>query len=113
MRLMPATPREVNLAQVLSSRGELRFRYQRVRGASGDWVRHGMFVAYHDNGRVAQEGVYEDGAETGTWRDFHQNGQLASEGPYERGREHGLWRFWDEDGALQATLVYAFGVEIC
>ena len=104
---------EIDVALVVSSSGEVRFRYQRVRGASGDWVRHGLFVSFHDNGRVAQEGVYEHGMETGTWRDFHPNGQLASEGNYLRGREQGLWRFWAETGAAQPSLVYAHGVAIC
>lgn len=105
--------REVDVALVLSSSGEVRFRYQRVRGASGDWVRHGLFVCFHDNGRIAQEGIYDRGSETGTWRDFHANGQLASQGDYLRGREHGLWRFWDERGEEQRSLIYAHGVEIC
>ena len=63
------------------------------------WIRHGLFVTYHENGAVSSEGNYVHGVENGLWRDYHPNGQLAAEGGYVNGQETGVWRFWGEDGS--------------
>lgn len=84
--------------------GAIRFRYTRYMAADGArWIRHGLFVAYHENGAVSSEGSYVHGSENGVWRDFHPNGQLAAEGSYLDGRETGMWRFWSADGAEQSS----------
>jgi antitoxin component YwqK of YwqJK toxin-antitoxin module len=65
------------------------------------WIRHGAFVAFHENGALSSEGNYVHGAESGTWRDYHPNGQLAAEGNFVDGQGAGVRRFWDEDGSEQ------------
>jgi len=90
---------DLNIAEIPYESGSIRFRYSRYMAPDGTrWIRHGLFRAYHENGALASEGTYEDGAEHGPWRDFHPNGQLAAEGRYERGEEAGTWRHWDENG---------------
>lgn len=93
---------EFNLAEIPYDSGALRFRYARYMAPDGTrWIRHGLFVAYHENGVVSSEGRYIEGKEHGIWRDFHENGQLASEGGYHDGEEVGTWRFWGPDGSEQ------------
>ncbi len=62
------------------------------------WIRHGLFQAFHPNGVLASEGLYQDGMEDGLWRDFHTNGQLAAEGSYSAGEKAEGWRYWGSDG---------------
>src|SRR6185295_7067388 len=93
---MPPTDNTLYIAEIPYESGEIRFRYSRIKSEDGtQWIRHGLFRAYHLNGHVISEGTYENGQEHGVWRDYHDNGQLASEGEYSHGKEIGLWRFWD------------------
>ncbi|MDA1264838.1 MAG: hypothetical protein O2816_07155 [Planctomycetota bacterium] len=39
----------------------------------------------------------------GAHRAWHENGELSEEGVFEQGQREGTWRFWDEDGALDAA----------
>jgi antitoxin component YwqK of YwqJK toxin-antitoxin module len=103
----------LDIAEIPYESGAIRFRYSRYMSADGTrWVRHGLFVAYHENGRVSSEGEYIDSLEQGTWRDYHENGQLAAEGCYVDGKEHGYWRYWDASGREEASVEYDHGEEI-
>jgi len=93
------TEADLNIAEIPYESGTIRFRYTRVMSPDRTrWIRHGSFVAYHENGTVASEGHYVDGKEDGLWRDFHPDGRRASEGHYRDGSEVGVWRFWSADG---------------
>ena len=102
----------LHIAEIPYESGSLRFRYSRVASEDGScWVRHGLFMAYHEKGQRASEGLYEHGLETGVWRDFHDNGQLAAEGEYVAGKEHGVWRHWDREGREEESTRYEHGEE--
>jgi antitoxin component YwqK of YwqJK toxin-antitoxin module len=93
----------LDIAEIPYESGGIRLRYSRYLAEDGThWIRHGLFVAYHQNGNVASEGNYEHGKECGLWRQYHENGQLAAEGCYESGREAGEWRYWDASGKVEA-----------
>ncbi len=96
---------ELQLAEVFYATGEIRFRYSRYKTPTGEWVRHGLFLAYHPNGIVACMGQYNDGFETGQWTDFYPTGQRSAEGFYVLGQEDGAWKFWSDDGVLEQTYV--------
>lgn len=98
---------ELNIAEIPFDSGTVRFRYTRYLAPGGErWIRHGLFVSYHENGVMSSEGSFVEGAEDGVWRDFHENGQLASEGRYQDGREVGTWRFWSPDGTEQPSATH-------
>lgn len=93
---------DLDVAEVFYEGGGLRYRYSRYLTADGSrWVRHGPFVAYHEDGAVASDGTYEHGVEHGPWKDFHPNGQLAALGNYDHGTEVGDWQYWDAEGQLE------------
>ncbi|WP_431259359.1 toxin-antitoxin system YwqK family antitoxin [Roseateles chitinivorans] len=97
----------LDIAEIPHESGSIRYRYSRVMAPDKTrWIRHGLFVAYHEDGAIASEGRYVDGEEDGVWRDFHSNGQRASEGQYRAGREVGLWRFWAPDGSEEPSTDY-------
>lgn len=65
---------DLEIAEIFYEGGGLRYRYSRYLVADGSrWVRHGPFVAYHEDGAVASDGTYEHGVEHGPWKDFHPN----------------------------------------
>ena len=101
----------LHIAEILYESGAIKFRYARRMSEDGTrWIRHGPFVAYHEDGGIASEGQYVDGAEEGLWRDYHENGTLAAEGEYRSAKEHGEWQFWNADGTVEKKINYADGV---
>ena len=104
---------ELNIAEIPYESGSIRYRYARVLSADRTkWIRHGLFVEYHETGTVIAEGAYVQGQEHGVWRSFYENGQLAAEGSYSNGREEGLWRFWNRDGVEEPSVEYRNGEEV-
>jgi antitoxin component YwqK of YwqJK toxin-antitoxin module len=94
---------DLEIAEIPHENGTVRFRYARYLSDDGTrWIRHGLFVAYSEDGAVRSEGHYEHGLEHGEWKDFHPNGQIAAHGRYERGKEVGDWQFWKPDGTLES-----------
>jgi antitoxin component YwqK of YwqJK toxin-antitoxin module len=103
----------LNIAEIPYENGEVKFRYSRRLSEDGQrWIRHGLFVQYHENGEVASEGSYEDDLEVGVWKDFYANGKKASEGTYHQGKEHGVWKFWNELGQEENPVRYVNGEEV-
>jgi antitoxin component YwqK of YwqJK toxin-antitoxin module len=101
------------ITEIPYENGNIRFRYSRRMSVDGQkWVRHGLFLAYHENGSVASEGNYENDMEAGIWRDYHETGQLASEGTYVAGKEEGIWKYWGPDGNEEQTVTYKNGEEV-
>ncbi|MBN3724654.1 toxin-antitoxin system YwqK family antitoxin [Burkholderia sp. Ac-20379] len=97
----------LNIAEIAYESGGIKFRYTRMLSPDGTrWIRHGLFVAYHENGTIASEGDYVQGKEEGVWRDFHESGKPAAEGAYLGGEKHGRWRYWREDGSEEAAETY-------
>ena len=91
---------DLNTAEITYPSGSINFRYSRYLSEDAEkWIRHGLFMAYHENGTPASKGFYKHGSEHGLWHDFHPNGQLAAEGNYENGNEIGVWNYWNEDGS--------------
>lgn len=108
-----ASDKVLNIAEITDESGRLVARYSRYLAADGSqWVRHGLYVAYHPSGQVISEVNYEHGLEEGLGRDYYENGQLAAEGYYRAGEEEGLWRFWARDGTEQDAVQYAGGKEV-
>ncbi len=92
----------LSIAEIFYETGEIKFRYSRMLSEDGEkWIRHGSWTAYHQNGNIASEGNYLNGAEDGLWRDYHDNGVLAAEGHYENGKETGIWKYWNKNGDLE------------
>ena len=90
----------LHIAEVTFADGEIKFRYARyLNEDQTEWVRHGLFTAFHKNGAKASELNYEHGLEDGESHDFHENGQLAAKGLYVKGKKHGLWKFYADDGS--------------
>jgi antitoxin component YwqK of YwqJK toxin-antitoxin module len=100
------------IAEVPYPNGQIKLRFAHYPTADNQWVRHGRFTAFYEDGTLASEGNYNHGVESGPWRDYHENGALAAEGDYENGKENGLWQFWKSDGTLEKRVRFRNGVEV-
>ncbi len=63
--------------------------------------RHGKWIYYHPNGKVAKEMNYVDGLLEGAWTHFGENGEKNLDATYKNGKRHGTWTNYatpDEDG---------------
>jgi antitoxin component YwqK of YwqJK toxin-antitoxin module len=91
------------IAEIPYEDGQVRLRYSRYMSEDGKrWIRHGRFTAFHQDGQLASEGLYEHGLEEGSWRDYHENGVLAAEGTYKHGKKEGVWRYWTDSGEAES-----------
>lgn len=51
----------------------------------------------------------ETGLEQGIWMSFHKNRQVAEEGPYVNGLKHGYWKFYQPNGNLKRVEKWVMG----
>ena len=94
----------LSIAEIYDESGVLKHRYSRYVSPDGTrWVRHGLFVSYYPDGKIASEVTFSHGQEEGQCRDYHPNGVLAADGQYRAGKEVGVWRYYGEDGSLEDT----------
>ena len=102
----------LNIAEIYYPSGAIKSRYSRYLSKNAQqWVRHGLYVAYYENGAVASEVTYVHGLEQGPGKDFYDNGQIAASGYYEQGKEHGTWNYWSQTGQADTPVVFIHGVE--
>jgi hypothetical protein len=111
----------------------LRARRQVKLDDNGDYVKHGLAVAWYENGQKAGEmtfvdgkphgaqlvwyetgkkkakGEWENGLAVGQWTEWYDNGQTLSQGEMALGQRHGLWKFWNTDGTLRDEIEYHHG----
>ncbi len=90
--------------------GTTHFEAQRVLGPDGEWLRHGSWKAFHENGAPHELGRYRLGVEDGPWEWWHPNGERMAMGRFHDGERVGPWVLWNEDGTLNMTGSYVVGV---
>jgi antitoxin component YwqK of YwqJK toxin-antitoxin module len=84
-----------------------RVRYERRKD---DFAKHGRFVRYHDNGKLAEEATYANDTLEGERRLFYPGGQLESVEIYTKGVLNGPFRRYHENGALYIEQEFRNGV---
>ena len=112
---------------------QLKEQWVETRDTTGDYVKHGKFVALYPGGAEQILGEYNQGQKTGLWLTKSETGQLMEWAEYLDGELHGLsvgyypdrnkkyegksahdfkygwWRLWHENGMLQEETLYASG----
>lgn len=61
-------------------------------------LRHGWYLAWHQNGQLREAGVYENGERQGSWTRFWNTGAPQARTRFEGGRQDGVLRRWDARG---------------
>ncbi|QXP78456.1 MULTISPECIES: toxin-antitoxin system YwqK family antitoxin [Winogradskyella] len=59
---------------------------------------HGVFIYYHENGRVANTGSFIDDRKAGVSETFFNNGQLHKSSNYKEGKVYNILSFFDKEG---------------
>ncbi len=52
---------------------------------------------FHKNGKVLQEGTFENGKLQGEWITYDEKGNKTAIGQYENGQKTGKWFFWNKE----------------
>lgn len=65
-------------------------------------VLHGLYKAYHPNGRLFLIGQYYYGLRNGEWKSFHENGTLETICFYCNGKYCKEWKYYSQDGKLES-----------
>lgn len=101
---------------------------------NGQWMKHGKYQSYYENGMSALTGEYANGMKSGRWvvwsdsdgrmvseceyrddqpdgfwRTWHENGQLAQAGRYEQGLRAGDWTTYEMNGRIESSGPYING----
>jgi len=84
---------------------------QKRRHRGTDWVNHGPFLSWHDDGEPQAEGSYLDGEPDGEFTMWYPDGSLKVRGRYDRGKEDGLFLSWHDNGRLFIRAIFAHGKE--
>jgi hypothetical protein len=114
----------------------LRARREMRLTEDGDYIKHGLAVAWyesgqkagemwfrdgapegpqrvwHENGRKKAVGEWKAGVAVGRWSEWHDNGVLASDGTMVDGERHGAWVFWGTDGRKRETVEFVRGRQV-
>jgi antitoxin component YwqK of YwqJK toxin-antitoxin module len=69
-------------------------------------VKHGAYVAYHNNGILSQEGSYEYDKKTGLWREYTPTGEVYRETFYKNGKVHGINNTYTNTGKPEIKCEY-------
>ncbi|MGB3543758.1 toxin-antitoxin system YwqK family antitoxin [Rubrivirga sp.] len=90
--------------------GIVRYIGQWVVGDEGGRAGgEGVWLYFHENGRVRYREVYRADRAHGPSEQWHANGQKAGEGQFRDGTRVGRWRWWDETGSLDSLRTYPDG----
>lgn len=72
--------------------------------------RHGIWIQWHDNGRVRSSGEVSHHGRTGPWQFWRADGSLEVAGTYRKDQREGSWATHAADGTVTWT-EYFFGRE--
>ena len=75
-----------------------------------DGALQGRSTRWFDNGFVAEDGHYLEGARQGRWTTrWRRSGRLQSEGEYRGGEKQGAWRFFNKKGQVKEEALFKMG----
>lgn len=72
-------------------------------------VKNGHAVFYYPNGKMASEGLMNNGKPDGYWKTYYESGILKSEGNRKNFQLDSLWRFYSDSGKVTLEINYAEG----
>jgi antitoxin component YwqK of YwqJK toxin-antitoxin module len=100
----------VELVQERNASGAVKIEREMTQDASGDYVLHGAWRYYDENGRLIIDGRFVQGQREGLWRRFYRASEavqlttapykdfsrpLISAATFRAGRMHGTWTITD------------------
>ena len=89
--------------------GTVKSRGPVLQDEKDNYIKVGLWTAWHENGQKKEEGEYQDGRRAGDWMYWHENGRKLGEGKFANGKEAGVWTYWYENGQKQEEGEYENG----
>ena len=71
-----------------------------------------MWRQYYSDGKLAFEGKYIDGLESGEHKYFYPDGTQREQRMYRLGEPDGTWKMYDQTGTLSLEIEYKNGKEV-
>jgi hypothetical protein len=72
-------------------------------------VRHGPFVAWHENGTWKARGEYRMGKRHGHWIKYDPEGRVQVEAGFDNDQKHGVLRVYAADGSVKSETTWDHG----
>ena len=82
------------------------------KGTLKDGKEDGLSESYHENGQLITKGTLKDDKQVGLYERYYENGQLDRKGNYKDGKQVGLWESYHENGQLLLKTCYKNGEEV-
>lgn len=60
---------------------------------------------FHENGNVAQTGLFLNGKLHGQWKMYNESGRKIASGEYNQGVKQGKWLFWEGEMLREVDFV--------
>lgn len=80
-----------------------------VGGYSGRLL-HNEFEKFDRDGNLVEQGQFEKGLKTGTWKTWYVSGAIETQSDWKKGRLHGIVRKYNDAGALVLYAEYKNGM---
>jgi antitoxin component YwqK of YwqJK toxin-antitoxin module len=77
-----------------------------------NWVPHGRYTVFRENGSRLLEICYRQGVLHGPYVSFWPDGKVSSEGSHCEGKQEGIWHFYNENGTIHAIIQFKDDKEI-
>ena len=111
--------------------------WSEAKDSTGNYVRQGRCMSWHENGQEKTAGEYHNGLKAGAWTTKDAQGRLVEwceyenselhglsvsyypnknkrqEGKYVHGKREGVWRQWFENGSLKEDGAYINNRQHC
>ncbi len=72
-------------------------------------IRSGNYERWYINGQIKEQGRYDNGKKTGTWKAYYEDGTPKSETAYSDDVFHGSYKRWHENGQMEIEGQYEHG----
>lgn len=79
------------------------------RDVDGNFVYHGVYTVYWENGQKKTKLYYRNGERHGDRRSWHADGKLWKTGRHDNGRATGTWVVWHANGTKGQEMTFING----
>ena len=89
---------KTEIRETLFTNGQVKEHWQVIRDDDQNYLAHGRYVSWYENGQKLQEETWVDGKLNGQFITWYENGMKKQAGYYVDGLMQGLYREWAPDG---------------
>lgn len=68
--------------------------------------KEGLYKQYYENGKLQTEGFYKEDNPDSTWISYSYNGKISEQGSYQNGVKVGMWQAFYDDGTKKYEYFY-------